>query len=56
MIEFASVSFIMVQTMPESTKTFVAVFSNTTGRWIVSIRVVESAEDTEATQISSSDE
>ena len=56
MIEFATVSFIMVQTLPESTKSFVVVFPITTGRLIASIRFVESAEDTEATQLSSSDE
>ena len=55
-IEFARVSFILVQTLPEYNKTFVAVFPNTTGMLIDSIRVVESAEDTAATQLSSSDE
>ena len=55
-MEFASVSFFIVQTLPESTKTFVAVFPNTTGRLIASIEVEESAEDTEATQLSSSEE
>ena len=56
MMEFARVSFIIVQTLPESTKTFIAVFPNTTGRLINSIGVVESAEDTDALQLSSSDE
>ena len=56
MIESANDSFIIVHTLPESTRTFVAVFPNTTGRLIASTEVVESAEDTEATQISSSDE
>ena len=56
MIEFASVSFVMVQKLPESIKTFVAVFPNTTGRLSASIGVVESTEDTEATQLSSSDD
>ena len=53
MTAFASVSFFIVQTLPESTNTFVAVFPNTTGRLIASIEVVESAEDTDATQLSS---
>ena len=54
-IEFARVSFIIVQMPPKSTNLFVAVFPNTTGRLIDSIRVVESAEDTAATELSSSD-
>ena len=56
MIEFARLSFIIVLTLPESTKTFVAVFPNTTGRLIDSLGIVESAEGTDATQLSSSDE
>ena len=56
MIESANDSFISVYTLPESTRTFVAVFPNTTGRLIASTEVVESAEDIEATQLSSSDE
>ena len=56
MMEFASVSFKIVQTLPKSNKTFVAVFPNSTGRLIASIGVVESAEDTDATQLSASDE
>ena len=52
----ARVSLIIVPTLPESTKTFVAVFPNTTGRLIDSIGAVESAEDTDATQLSSFDE
>ena len=51
MMEFASVSFIIVQT----TKTIVAVFPSTTGWIIASIEVVESAEDTDAMQLSSSE-
>ena len=53
---FASVSFIIVQTLTESTKTFVAVFPSTTGRLIASIEVAESAEDTDPTQLSSSED
>ena len=57
MIESASDSFIIVHTpLPESTRTFVAVFPNTTGRLTASTEVVKSTEDTEATQLSSSDE
>ena len=56
MMEFASVSFIIVQTLPESTKTLVAVFPSTTGRLIASEEVVSSVEDTDATQLSSSEE
>ena len=56
MIEFANDSFIIVHTLPESTKTFVAVFPSTTGRLTASTEVVKSAEDTEATQLSSTDE
>ena len=52
MMEFASVLFNIVQTLPESTKTFVGVFPNTTGRLFASIEVVESVEDTDATQLS----
>ena len=56
MMKFASVSFFIVQTLPESTKTFVAVFPSTTGRLIASIEVVESVDDADATQLSSSEE
>ena len=56
MIDFARVSFFIVQTLSKSNKTFVAVFPNSTGRLIDSIGVVESAEDTDATQLSSSDD
>ena len=55
-IESANDSLIIVHTLPESTRTFVAVFPNTTGRLTASTEVVKSAEDTEATQLSSSDE
>ena len=55
-IELSRVSIIIVQKLPKSIKTFVAVFPNTTGRLIDPIEVVESAEDTDATQLSSSDE
>ena len=54
-IEYASVSFIIVQTLPESTKILIAVFPSTTGRLIASIGVLGSAEDTDATQLLSSD-
>ena len=56
MIDFARVSNIIVQTLSQSTKTFFAVFPNTTGRLIDSIGVGESAEDNDATQLSSSDD
>ena len=56
MIEFAIDSFIIVHTLPESTRTFVAVFPSTTGRLIASTEVVNSVKDIEATQLSSSDE
>ena len=56
MIEFAMVSFIIVQPLPESIKTSVAVFPNSTGKLNHSKGVVESAEDTDATHLSSSDE
>ena len=56
MMEFAKDSFIIVHTLPESTKTFVDVLPKITGRWIASTEVVESVEDTTATQLSSSEE
>ena len=56
MIKFARVSIIIVQMLPESTRTFAAVFPNTTVRIIDSVGVVGSSEDTDATQLSSSDE
>ena len=56
MIESANDLFIIIYTLSESTRTFVAVFPNTTGRLTASTEVVKSAEDTEATQLSSSDE
>ena len=56
MIESANDSFIIVHTLPESTTTFVAVLPNTTGKLTASTEVIKSAEDTEATQLSSSDE
>ena len=56
MIESARVSFIVVQTLLESTRTPASVFPNTTGRLIDSIGVVGSAENADATQFSSLDE
>ena len=56
MIEFARVSFIIVRTLPESTRVFGSVLPNATGRLIDSIEAVGSTEDTDATQLSSSDE
>ena len=56
MIEFANDSFIILHTLPESTRTFVAVFPITTGKLTASTENVKSDEDTEATQLSSSDE
>ena len=56
MIEFARVSFFIVRTLPESTRVFASVLPNATGRFIDSIEAVGSNEDTDATQLSSSDE
>ena len=56
MMEFAKDSFIIVHTLPESTKTFADVLPKVTGRLIASTEVVESVEDTTATQLSSSED